>query len=270
MAGTTRPPTEWHTERMTPSVMNDPPAAAEARLSYGGHPSQFVDYRRSASPDQSPLAIMIHGGFWRAKRDLTYAGHLCIALGEAGYTTANIEYRRVGEEGGAWPGTFDDVKRAIEFARDRVPEFGGDPARTVVLGHSAGGHLALWIASEIVDLRGVISLGGVASLRRAWELHLSNDAVVELIGGTPDEFPERYRFADPEQRPTAVPRVLIHGSADDIVPVEISRLLAAEARVIELPDVDHFGLIDPYHAAWKHVIGELEALTPGRVRVTMQ
>src|SRR5258707_628377 len=167
---------------MTPSVMNDPPAPADVRLTYGDHPSQFVDFRRSSVAGTRPLVVMIHGGFWRSRRDLTYAGHLCIALGEAGYATANIEYRRVGEEGGGWPGTFDDVKRAIEFARERASTFDADPTRTIVLGHSAGGHLAFWVAAEITDLAGVIGLAPVANLRRCWELHLSNDAVVELIG----------------------------------------------------------------------------------------
>src|SRR6267142_729690 len=117
---------------MTPSVMNDAPPAADVRLTYGGRPSQFVDFRRSPVAGTRPLAVMIHGGFWRARRDLTYDGHLCIALGKAGYATANIEYRRVGEEGGGWPGTIDGVKRAVEFARDRAEEFNGDPARTIV------------------------------------------------------------------------------------------------------------------------------------------
>ncbi len=173
--------------------MNDPPPSADARLTYGDHPSQFVDFRRAAQGttirSSRPLAVMIHGGFWRARRDLTYAGHLCIALGEAGYATANIEYRRVGEEGGAWPGTFDDVKRAIHFARERAVEFDADPARTIVLGHSAGGHLALWVAAEITDLVGAIGLAPVADLLRCWELHLSNDAVVELSAARRRSFP---------------------------------------------------------------------------------
>src|SRR5947208_699407 len=141
---------------MPPRVMDDPPAPADFRLAYGDRPSQFVDFRRGSGAGIRPLAVMIHGGFWRARRDLTYAGHLCLALGHAGYATANIEYRRVGEEGGGWPGTFEDASRAVEFARDRAAEFDADPARTVVLGHSAGGHLALWLAAELPDLLGVI------------------------------------------------------------------------------------------------------------------
>jgi acetyl esterase/lipase len=240
--------------------MNDPPAPADARLSYGDHPSQFIDFRRSTIAGMRPLAVMIHGGFWRSRRDLTYAGHLCQALGEAGYATANIEYRRVGEEGGGWPGTFEDARCATAFARFRAAEFEGDPARTIVLGHSAGGHLALWLAAEMPDLHGVISLGGVVNLRRAWDLHLSNDAVVELMGAAPDQAPERYRSADPATRPADVPRVLIHGDADDVVPVELSRNFPQPHRLVEIPGADHYGVVDPASAAWPHVVRALGEL----------
>jgi dipeptidyl aminopeptidase/acylaminoacyl peptidase len=245
---------------MTPSVMNDPPPPADLRLPYGDHPSQFVDFRRSHVPGVRPLVVMIHGGFWRARRDLTYAGHLCIALAQAGYATANIEYRRVGEEGGGWPGTFDDVKRAIEFARENAPSFDADSARPVVLGHSAGGHLALWVAAEIPDLAGVIGLGAVANLRRCWELNLSNGAVLELMGGTPDEHPERYSAGDPAVRPAEVKRVLIHGVNDDIVPVEMTRDYPMTAHVVQLAGADHFAVIDPSSAVWPEVLAAIRAL----------
>jgi len=241
--------------------MNDPPAPADVRLTYGDHPSQFVDFRRSRIPGVRPLVVMIHGGFWRNRRDLTYAGHLCIALAQDGYATANIEYRRVGDEGGGWPGTFDDVKRAIEFSRESAASFDADPARTIVLGHSAGGHLALWVAAEIADLAGAIGLSAVANLRRCRELNLSNGAVLELMGGTPDEYPERYSAADPATRPTAVKRVLIHGVNDDIVPVEMSRDYPLPARIVQLPGADHFAVIDPSSAAWPEVISEIRALS---------
>src|SRR3954466_2940317 len=116
------PPPERRRLRL-PKVMDDAPPTAEERLPYGDHPSQFVDFRRSVSSQPSPLAIFLHGGFWRNRRDLTYGGHLCLALRELGYCTANVEYRRVGEQGGGWPGTFDDVKRAVEFAREHARDF---------------------------------------------------------------------------------------------------------------------------------------------------
>lgn len=246
---------------MPPALMDLAPPLADARLFYGPHPSQFADFRRAAAPAPRPLVIMIHGGFWRARRTLVYAGHLCIALGTYGFTTINIEYRRTGEDGGGWPGTFEDVKRAIAFARCHAPEFGGDPARTILLGHSAGGHLALLAAAAIPDLRGAVSLAGVVNLRRAWELHLGEDVVTEFMGGTPDQFPDRYHLADPVNHPTATPPVLIHGTADDIVPAEISREFPLPHRYVELPGADHFSLIDPSSRCWPKVARELTALT---------
>jgi len=247
---------------MPPALMEIAPPEAEARLAYGSHPSQFVDFRHSSSGGLRPLAIVIHGGFWRQRRTLTYAGHLCIALGQNGFATANIEYRRTGEDGGGWPGTFHDVKAAIAFARSRAPEFGGDPNCVVLAGHSAGGHLALLASAEILDLRGVISLAGVANLRRAQEVRLGDDVVTEFMGGPPDLLPDRYRDADPVEHPSPVPRVLIHGTADDIVPVEISRdYFPLPRRLVEIAGADHFALIDPESTAWPLVMGEFAALT---------
>jgi acetyl esterase/lipase len=247
---------------MMPSVMNDSPAPADARLAYGDHPSQFVDFRpaNGGSREARPFVVMIHGGYWRARRDLTYAGHLCIALGEAGMATANIEYRRVGEVGGGWPGTFEDVKRATEFARSHASGLGGDVSRTIVMGHSAGGHLALWLSAAMPDLIAAVSLAGVVNLKQAWELRLSDCAAGELMGGSPDEIPDLYAAADPAQLPSAVLRILIHGDADGIVPIELSRTFPQPHRFIELPGVDHFALIDPATSAWARVLNEILAL----------
>jgi acetyl esterase/lipase len=222
------------------------------RLRYGDQDSQFIDFRRPAEGTGRPLVINIHGGFWRVRYDLLHAEPLCEALAAAGFATANIEYRRVGEPGGGWPGTFDDVKLAVTFAREQAPQYGGDPSRTIVLGHSAGGHLALWVAAEIPDLTAVIGLAPVASLHQM----LSDNAVAGLMGGDPTQFPERYTYADPA-RPTPVPRVLIHGTADDIVPIALSRDYTAPARLIEIPGADHFAVIDPQHAAWHTVLHEV-------------
>jgi acetyl esterase/lipase len=242
-----------------PRVLTDPPPPADQRLRYGERDSQFVDFRRPSAGTARPLAIMIHGGFWRVRYNLLHAGHLCAALAAAGLASANIEYRRIGEPGGGWPGTFEDVKLAVAFAREHAPQNGGDASRTVVLGHSAGGHLALWLAAEIRDLACVIGLAPVASLREAFTLALSENAVADLMGGGPDEVPERYAAADPA-RPTPVPRVLIHGTADDTVPIALSRNYAAPARLIEIPNADHLALIDPRSAAWPLVLKEVMAV----------
>jgi acetyl esterase/lipase len=236
---------------MPARVLNDP-------LFYGDQPSQFVEFRRPPAAATAPLAIMIHGGFWRVRYGLEHADKICDALAAAGFVTANLEYRRVGEHGGGWPGTLQDVRNGVTFARDRAAQFGGDASRTVVLGHSAGGHLALWVAAEIPDLRRVIGLGPVANLQLAYTLGLSQCAVAEFLGGTPADVPQRYAEADPA-RATPVPRVLIHGDADDIVPVELTRQFEALATRIEIPGADHFAIIDPGHSCWPVVLREARA-----------
>ncbi len=221
------------------------------RLFYGADPNQFLDLRPTAATAGDPLLVMIHGGFWRSRFDLSHSAAFCQALTRSGFATANIEYRRVGQPGGGWPGTLADVTAAVRFALHRC----GDAI--VMLGHSAGGHLALWLAGEMPELAGVVGLAPVASLRLCWERHLSNDAVCDFLGGKPHQVPDRYLAADPENRPSAVPRVLIHGAADDVVPVELSHAYAlARAadenppRVLELPGVDHSAVIDPASPAW--------------------
>jgi acetyl esterase/lipase len=206
--------------------------------------------------------MMIHGGFWRAKYDLVHAGHLCAALTKAGVATWNLEYRRVGNPGGGWPGTFEDVSSGLAFIRHACKQHNLDENRIMVLGHSAGGELALCLAAHQQSLRGALSLAGVVDLRRAWELHVSNDAVVEFLGGTPEKVPEHYHEASPaEAEILNVPQRLIHGAKDDIVPVEMSRNYrdikrkgGEDVRLIEIADAGHFELIDPQSKAWATVL----------------
>jgi acetyl esterase/lipase len=232
--------------------------AVPTRLPYGPASSQFVEFRPATTAAPAPLAVMIHGGFWRVRYGLDHPAPFCDALAAAGFAVANIEYRRVGEPGGGYPGTLDDVKLAIEFARAHAAQFNADPARTSVLGHSAGGHLALWVAAEIPDLTRAIGLAPVANLGLAYTLALSNTAVADFLGGAPADVSDAYAHANPA-RPTPVPRTLIHGTADDIVPIALSRTFTAPANLIELPGADHFAVIDPSHDAWQAVLAELLA-----------
>jgi acetyl esterase/lipase len=226
--------------------MNEPAPPADKRLAYGDHPSQFVEFRYPAGPSNGLLALYLHGGFWRARIDLTHSGHPCAAIAGAGHLSASIEYRRAGEEGGGWPGTLDDVRRAIRFTREQC-----GPMPAIVLGHSAGGHLALCMAAEMPDLRRVVALAAVANPRHAWELNLGSGAAAEFFGGGPDAFPERYVLGRP-----VCPVVLIHGTADDVVPIELSRSYQ-DGRLIEIPGGDHFDLIDPQTAAFQELLRAL-------------
>ncbi len=225
------------------------------RLAYGPDPNQFVDFRRSADPCSSTIIVMIHGGFWRSRFDLSHSAPLCDSLTAAGFHTANIEYRRVGQSGGGFPGTLDDVRSAVEFVRAHTH------APVSVMGHSAGGHLALWLAGEMPDLHSVIALAPVASLRLASDLNLSNGAVHDFLGGDPASVPDRFAAADPALRPARPLRLLIHGTDDQIVPLELSRAFLSSRsldpvppRLIELPGGDHFTVIDPQAQFWCSVL----------------
>jgi acetyl esterase/lipase len=165
-----------------------------------------------------------------------------------------VEYRRVGNAGGGWPGTFDDIRAAYRFVLQQAARFRVDAARVAVMGHSAGGQLALCLAAHEASVRRVISLAGVLDLKKAQAQHLSNDAVVEFLGGKPDAVPEHYRESDPME--LAIPQArqwILVGKDDDVVPPELSRDYARyktsakkeNAELVEIAGAGHFELIDP-------------------------
>ena len=236
------------------------PPKADARPVYGGDANQFVDLRLPKGKGPHGLAIVIHGGYWRAKYDLGYAGHMCAALTAKGVATANVEYRRVGNAGGGWPGTFADVRAAYQFLIQKAGKYEVDGRRVVVIGHSAGGELGLCLAAHEAGVKGVISLAGVVDLQQAHALHLSNDAVVEFLGGTPAEVGDHYREADPMKLAIKARQWLVHGSADDVVPpvfsrdyVSTKRQAKEDARLVEIAGAGHFDVVDPRSGAWKDV-----------------
>lgn len=236
-----------------------PPVAATRRFTYSVDPNQFIDLFEAKQASSATL-MFIHGGFWRAKYDLTHASHLCAALAQSGIDVLNVEYRRVGNSGGGWPGTFDDVKLALSNIRKRFP------GRTVIVsGHSAGGHLALRLACEQSKVAGVVALAPVAVLREAYELHLSNDAVVEFLGGTPDRLPSVYREACPSMHSLTAPATVIHGIEDDVVPISLSRNYVRaraqdSAQLLELKATGHMDLIDPESPSFDTVAATIHDL----------
>jgi acetyl esterase/lipase len=251
---------------MSEDILSRQPPPADFRITYGSDTNQFIDLRLPASKTKPhPLVINIHGGFWRAKYNLDHAGHLCAAMTAKGLATANLEYRRVGNEGGAWPGTFADIRAAYQFLTQNAQKHNFDAKKVVVMGHSAGGQLALCLAAHEPRVMTVISLAGVVDLQRAYQLHLSHDAVVEFLRGTPSEVPDHYREADPMQLSIANARQrLIHGTSDDVVPPAFSRDYVTlkrqrsekhkeDAHLLEIAAADHFDLIDPRSTAWKQV-----------------
>ena len=259
---------------METSILDLPPPAAEHRLVYGTLSTQFADLRVPDGAGPHPVVIIIHGGYWRVRYGLEYLGHLCERLRAHGYATWNVEYRRIGEEGGGWPNTFLDVASAADALRDIAVNYSLDHRRVFALGHSAGGHLASWLASRSripvgsilyadspTQLRGVISLAGVLDLHLAYEWKLSNGAASELLGGSPLNYPERYDAASPAALlPTGVPHLLIHGHKDDNVPHKLSRRYAQrareagdEVRLLSPRNATHFDVVDPRSPRWPPV-----------------
>lgn len=262
-------------------LFNTPPPEADVRLPYGSLPLQFGDLRLPPGPGPHPVVEVIHGGFWRNRFDLEFMGFFCADLTARGFATWNIEYRRIGDEGGAWPGTLQDVARATDYLRELAPTYNLDLRRAVAMGHSAGGHLVCWLANRArIPARdplytpqpflpkAVISLAGVLDLRRAWELQLSNLVVQDFMGGSPEQYPERYATASPiELLPSGVEQVLIHGTEDQSVPYEISQRYYDKAarlgelvKLVPLPGVGHFEVIDPKSAGWPVILEELQNL----------
>jgi dipeptidyl aminopeptidase/acylaminoacyl peptidase len=238
---------------MTPFVVRvirsaiDRPAR---RLTYGPHRDQNAELFLPAGDGPFPLVVVLHGGWWQARRTRTklYTRPLSGDLVDHGFAVLNAEYRRVGG-GGGWPETFDDARALVSLAR-RQPEAG----RVGVLGHSAGGHLALYAAAE-----GGVDAGVALAAPSDLEARPGPD-VYALMGGAPDAVADRYAAGSPIRRvPLGVPTLLVHGTRDDVVPPRRSRDFAAAARAagddvtLVEPDADHRQVVDPRHPAWKPV-----------------
>ncbi|MBS1829119.1 MAG: alpha/beta hydrolase [Acidobacteria bacterium] len=237
------------------------PPAYDERIAYGADSNQFGDLRLPKGKGSFPVVVVIHGGYWRAAYGLEYAGHMSAALTRQGLATWNIEYRRIGQPGGGYPGTLEDVAKAVDFLAGIAVKKQLDLSRVAVVGHSAGGHLALWVAGRKegkVKVGKVVSLAGVSDLRMLYERKLGNGVALELMGCRPEECPLQYREASPAERlPLAAKVVMVHGDRDDIVPIEMSeafvKKMGAGARLVKLEGAGHFDMVDPRTRAWKQV-----------------
>ncbi len=262
-------------------ILERPVPSSGMRIAYGQDAYQFGELRLPEGEGPHPVAICLHGGYWRARYGLSYFGHVCTALTQRGIATWNVEYRRLGNPGGGWPNTLLDVARAADFLRELAPRYNLDLRRVLSIGHSAGGQLALWLAgrhripaksdlftADPLPLRGAVSLAGVVDLARAAELGLSDGVMRQLLGGSPAEVPARYAAASPiELLPLGVPQALLHGATDDSVPLELSERYTQaattagdDARLITLPGAGHFELVDPTSAEWPSVLAAVNVI----------
>jgi len=241
-----------------------PPAAGDRTVRYGPHPAQVVDHYLPSGPATARVTVL-HGGFWRAAYDRAHLSPLAAALAREGMAVALAEYRRVGDDGG-WPGTFDDIATVVDTA--------WEGADHVLLGHSAGGHLALWAAHRVRlprrsrwardgvgPVRGVVAVAPVADLQRAHQLGLSRDAVAELLGGAEQVAPRLPEADTARLLPAAVPVTILHGTADPNVPVDLSRSYAAAsgAALHELPGTGHFAPLNPAQPEFTELLAALRA-----------
>ena len=264
-------------------ILTRPAPSADHRIHYGPGPYQFGDLWLPSHTvtQRPPLVVFLHGGWWKSAYDLEYAGHLCQALKTVGIASWSVEYRRVGSTGGGWPTTFQDVAAGFDHVATLAKSYPLDLNRVIAMGHSAGGHLAFWLAgrqhiprtSPIYDPQPKIRLNGLIALAGAVDLRLTCDLsgystfahdrqeVHSLMGGPPSEFQDRYRAGNPgDLLPMSVPQILIQGTEDGQIPpqlptrwAELAQHQGDQVTVTIVPGADHFDVVDPQSETWPRV-----------------
>jgi acetyl esterase/lipase len=264
------------------AILNRTPVPADHQVSYGKDPLQFGELRLPKGAGPHPVAVIVHGGCWLSQFGLSYMSHLSAALTESGIATWSLEFRRIGDNGGGWPGTFQDVAQGTDYLRVLAKTYPLDLNRVVAIGHSAGGHLVLWLGArnrlpkesplyqaDPLPLRGVAAIAAITDLRRTGTA--CDQAVSELMGGSAKDVGSRYDHASPiELLPLGVKHTLIQGEVDNIVPLAMVRDYADAAkkkkddvRLLVIEEAGHFEPIDPKSSAWPKVKAEVLALLNG-------
>jgi acetyl esterase/lipase len=237
---------------------------------YGSHQQHTADLHVPRRPGPHPVAVVLHGGYWQRPYGKLIMRPLCEDLMRRGWAAWNVEYRRIGKEGGGWPETFDDVARAIDhlvtLEDDRL-----DLEHVSAVGHSAGGQLALWAGGRSGYPPGSpgaaprVALQGVLALAAVCDLTLAKNVATLLLRGDPQTVPDRWALADPmAQIPLAIPVCLVHSTGDETVPVVHSRQYAAAAQAagaevtLMEPPGGHRDMIDPGTEAWRAAAAWLE------------
>ncbi len=252
----------------------------DARIPYGDDPLQFGELRLPKGTGPHPVAILIHGGCWLSEFDITHLRKLAAAIAGTGVATWALEYRRVGNPGGGWPGTFQDIARGTDHLRVLAKTHPLDLERVIAAGHSAGGHLALWLAArtklverEPFRAENPVLPGAVLGLAPAPDLaflhaeEVCGSVIDKLLGGSPESQRERYQMTSPmDLVPLGVPQVLVLGGFDENwTPVgrryfDRAKAAGDDVRIVDAPESGHFEMIDPDSTTWPLVTGALREL----------
>ncbi len=265
-------------------LLKEPVAAANQRLAYGSDPLQFGELRLPSGKGPHPVVILVHGGCWAdhlpgldpRATTMDLLRPMAAALASAGMATWNVEYRRNGNPGGGWPGTFEDLSATTDFLRAIAPKYGLDLQRVAAVGHSSGGQLALWLAarpkipssSELysknpLPLKAAVDIDGpidLASIQPMEQQVCDIPAITQFLGGTPAEQPARYREATiASYLPTGAAQILIAGALlDKLLKHAEDYATQAKAagddfRIIKLQGSNHFAMLSPHSPYWPTV-----------------
>jgi acetyl esterase/lipase len=250
------------------------------RVAYGSSPLQFANLRLPRTPGPHPVIIFVHGGCWLAQFDIAHAGRLEQSLADSGFAVWSIEYRRVGDEGGAWPNTFLDVALGADYLRRVAAQYQLDLDRVIASGHSAGGAFALWLAarpkippsSELyvkdpLRVRAVVALAPAPDFEQLHASGVCGNVIDKLMGGSPSAHDDRYGAASVMRlMPVVVPQTLLIGVKDAswgpagrAYFARTRELGDSTTRLIELPESGHFEMIDPRSSSWPAVYSTLKA-----------
>lgn len=254
--------------------------AADVRIPYGDDPLQFIDLHLPEGKGPHPVIVFIHGGCWLSDYDISYTGKLMRAFAKNGIAAWNIEYRRVGNKGGGWPGTFDDIAKSTDALLTHADKYNLDLNRVITSGHSAGGHFSLWLAARnnfdqhsrfspdtALNIKGVLGLAPAPDLAHLHEKAVCGHVIDKLMGGSPEQRPERYAIASASELvPIGIPQLLVIGSHDkawkEVGERYYQQALATQDKVeiIEATESGHFEMIDPDSSTWPAVLNAAKQL----------
>jgi acetyl esterase/lipase len=249
------------------SVLALPSANNSIKLAYGSDPLQFgqlyLPGNRATLQAKAPLLIFVHGGCWLNAYDIGHSNAFSQALATLGYAVWSLEYRRIGDAGGGWPGSLDDILRGIEFVHTSLSDYAIDTSRMVISGHSAGGQLALLAAGQnnspaVVGVIGMAAITDMISYAKGG--NGCQRATVQFIGGDYPVMPKRYQQASPQQQHMHQATLLLQGDNDNIVPLTQASQSGMPYQVID--NAGHFDWIHPQTTAYKQFVLALQELLP--------